>query len=66
MTDDPANPTNTTPPKPGIGFGVFLVLAGCALLAQRLGFVPKGADWLLPAVLIAWGLGELYQRLRPR
>jgi hypothetical protein len=49
--------------RKGIGFGMFLLIAGLALLAERLGWLPEGSDWLFPAVLIAWGLGELYQRL---
>lgn len=50
--------------KKGIGFGLFLLLAGVALLAQRLGWLPTEADWFFPAILIAWGAGELYQRLK--
>lgn len=47
----------------GIGFPTFLILAGLALLAERVGWLPNGFDWLFPAVLIAWGLSEFYERL---
>ena len=45
----------------GIGFGLFLLMAGLALLAERLGWLPQGLDWLFPAILIAWGASELYR-----
>lgn len=48
----------------GIGWGVFLLLAGGVLLAEKLGWLPNGADWLFPVILIAWGASELFQRLR--
>lgn len=50
----------------GIGFALFLLLAGLLLLAERLGWVPIDFDWLFPIILIAWGAGELYQRLGSR
>jgi hypothetical protein len=46
----------------GIGFGLFLVLAGGVLLAERVGWLPASTDWLLPTILIAWGASELYAR----
>jgi hypothetical protein len=76
-----ANPSDsdprTGPPGPsssgdrhhhrgGIGFPVFLVLAGLALLAERVGWLPNGFDWLFPVVLIAWGLSEFYERFSSR
>lgn len=58
-------PTSNTPSEhKGIGFGLFLVLAGLALLAERLGWLPNSFDWLLPVILIAWGCSELLQRLK--
>ena len=59
------NPTSHGEQRPhqgGIGFALFLVLAGLALLAERLGWLSDGFDWLFPIVLISWGLSELYQR----
>jgi hypothetical protein len=66
MADD--RPTNYESSVPvtsrGIGFGLFLLFAGCVLLAQRFGLLPNGADWFFPIVLIAWGASEIYQRMR--
>jgi hypothetical protein len=62
--DDTRPNTAPAPQRGGIGFGLFLVLAGLALLAEKLGWLPVHGDWLFPALLIAWGAGELYQRLR--
>jgi hypothetical protein len=82
MTDPaaPGSDTRSTSPSPqgspghgtrghdrgGIGFALFLLLAGLLLLAERLGWAPIDVDWLFPAILIAWGAGELYQRLGTR
>jgi hypothetical protein len=52
------------PKTKGIGFGVFLLVAGAALLAQQAGWVSPKMDWLFPVILIAWGVSELYQRLK--
>jgi hypothetical protein len=66
------DPQNTLPnqmphaERRGIGFGLFIFFAGCALLAERVGWLPASTDWLLPAILIAWGLSELYQKLTAR
>ena len=54
------------PDQGGIGLGLFLVLAGVILLAERLGWIPRGMDWLFPVILVAWGVGELYRRLVAR
>lgn len=70
----PPNPYSSNPASQGeqrshqggIGFAMFLVLAGLALLAERLGWLSDGFDWLFPIVLISWGLSELYQRLSAR
>lgn len=54
--------SNTTPrTRAGIGWGLFLLLAGGILLAEKLGWLPIGTDWLFPVVLIAWGASELYK-----
>lgn len=63
----PVSPSpDVHPAQGGIGFGVFLVLAGLALLAERLGWLPNAFDWLFPVILIAWGASELYRRLGGR
>jgi hypothetical protein len=47
----------------GIGFGIFILFVGLALLGERLGWLPSGLDWLFPAILIAWGASEIYKKL---
>jgi hypothetical protein len=48
----------------GIGCGVFLILIGIALVADRMGWISFKAVWFLPAVLIALGVGEVFDALR--
>jgi hypothetical protein len=50
----------------GIGCGVFLLLAGLILLAKELGWIPFNADWLVPAILIAWGCRIIYKALKKK
>ncbi len=42
---------------PGTGRGVFLILVGAALFAERLDWIRFGLDWLLPVLLVAFGAG---------
>ncbi|MFO1202869.1 MAG: hypothetical protein U1E58_09575 [Tabrizicola sp.] len=70
---DRSEPVTTRSPSPGqeaekgsIGFALFLILAGLILLAERMGWIPHGMDWLFPVILLAWGAGELYRRLGAR
>jgi hypothetical protein len=58
---DPKSAMKTQLQPRGIGFGLFLLLTGLVLLAERLGWLPTGADWLFPVILIAWGTSELYR-----
>jgi hypothetical protein len=46
--------------KPSLGWAVFILIAGVALLAERLGWIPSDVQWGLPAVLIAFGVTMLY------
>lgn len=72
MHDRSAPKDSSPPPSPsrsdrgGIGFALFLVLAGLILLAERLGWIPQGMDWLFPVILLAWGASELYRSLGSR
>ena len=50
----------------GIGCGVFLILVGVGLFAEKMGWLPFGTAWFLPAVFIAWGIGEIYKAVRNR
>jgi hypothetical protein len=65
MSDQPSRQSNAgNGQSTGIGFGVFLLVAGCALLAQQFGLLPKSIDWFFPLVLVIWGASEIYKRLR--
>jgi len=46
--------------KPSLGWAVFILIAGVALLAERLGWIPGDIKWGLPAVLIAFGVAMLF------
>jgi len=46
--------------KSSLGWAVFILIAGVALLAERLGWIPRDVQWGLPAVLIAFGVAMLY------
>jgi len=48
----------------GIGFGLFLLLAGLVMLAERLEWLPQRLDWLFPVILIAWGASEIFRRFK--
>jgi len=50
----------------GIGCGVFLILVGIGLFAERMGWFPFSTVWFLPAVFIAWGIGEIYKAITNR
>lgn len=47
-----SGPETNPPQRKGIGFGIFLWVAGVTLLAQQAGWVPAKPDWLFPAILI--------------
>jgi hypothetical protein len=48
----------------GIGCGVFLIILGVGLFADRMGWFPFNTVWLLPAAFVAWGIGQIYTALR--
>jgi len=50
--------------RKGIGCGVFLILLGVGLFAERMGWFPFNTVWLLPAAFVAWGMGLIYSALR--
>lgn len=50
----------STSNKPSLGWAVFLLIAGTALLGERLGWIPPDVKWGLPAVLIAAGIAMLF------
>lgn len=50
--------------RKGIGCGIFLIFAGLGLFAERMGWIPFGTVWLLPAVFIAWGIALIFDAIR--
>ncbi len=47
-----------------IGCGVFLVLVGFGMFAERMDWFPFDTVWFLPAAFVAWGVGEIYEAMR--
>ncbi len=50
--------------RKGIGCGVFLILVGIGIFAERMGWFPFDSVWFLPAAFIAWGIAEIYDATR--
>jgi hypothetical protein len=50
-----------TKERKGIGCGVFLILVGLGLFAERMGWFPFSMVWFLPAVFVAWGIAEIFE-----
>jgi hypothetical protein len=50
----------------GIGCGVFLIIVGLGLFAERMGWFPFSMVWFLPAAFVAWGIAEIYKAVRGR
>ena len=49
-----------------VGIGIFLILAGIALFAKEMGWLPFNINWLLPAILFALGVGFLYDAFKKK
>ena len=49
-----------------VGIGLFLILAGIALFAKEMGWLPFKINWLLPAILVALGVGFLYDSFKKK
>lgn len=50
--------------RKGIGCGVFLILVGLGIFAERMDLFPFDSIWFLPAAFIAWGIAEIYDAIR--
>lgn len=50
--------------RKGLGCGVFLILVGFGMFAERMGWFPFNKIWFLPALFVAWGIGEIYDAIR--
>ena len=49
-----------------VAWGLFLILAGLALLAKEMGWLPFRINWLLPAILVAIGVGFLVDAFKKK
>ena len=47
--------------RKGIGCGVFLILVGIGIFAERMGWFPFDSIWFLPGAFIVWGIAEIYE-----
>ncbi len=52
--------------RKGIGCGVFLILVGVGLFAERMGWFPFNMVWFLPAAFVAWGIAEIFEAVRDK
>ncbi len=58
--------TNPNRERKGIGCGVFLILVGVGLFAERMGWFPFNMVWFLPAAFVAWGIAEIFEAIRDK
>ena len=49
-----------------VAWGLFLILAGIALFAKEMGWLPFNINWLLPAILVAIGVGFLFDAFKKK
>ena len=49
-----------------VAWGIFLILAGIALFAKEMGWLPFKFSWLLPAILVAIGVGFLFDSFKKK
>ena len=52
--------------RKGIGCGVFLILVGVGIFAERMNWFPFNMIWFLPAAFVAWGIAVLVDTFRGR
>jgi hypothetical protein len=50
----------------GIGCGLFLILVGAGIFAERMGWFPFNMFWFLPAAFVAWGIAEIFNAFRDK
>ena len=56
----------STHERKGIGCGVFLIIVGVGIFAERMGWFPFNTVWFLPAAFVAWGIAVIYDAVRSR
>ena len=52
--------------RKGIGCGVFLIIVGAGIFAERMGWFPFSMIWFLPAAFVAWGIAVIFNTLRDK
>jgi hypothetical protein len=50
----------------GLGIGIFAVIAGALLMAERLGWIPGNVPWGWPLVLFVFGLVTVARALKKK
>lgn len=50
----------------GLGIGLFAVIAGALLMAERLGWIPANVLWGWPLVLFVFGLVTVARALKKK
>lgn len=60
LENQPSVKPSPTVHRESFGWGVFFLLVGLGLLAERLGWMPVNTGWFLPVVFIAWGAAKIY------
>lgn len=50
----------------GLGVGLFAVIAGALLIAERLGWIPDNVPWGWPLVLFVFGLVTVARALKKK
>lgn len=60
MEPQPVVKPTPTVHRESFGWGVFFLLVGLGLLAERFGWLPVKDGWFLPVIFIAWGASKIY------
>lgn len=60
-----------TPSQPpalwdGLGIGLFAVIAGALLIAERMGWIPNNVPWGWPLVLVVFGVVTVARALKKK
>lgn len=53
-------------PWEGLGVGLFAVIAGALLIAERLGWIPNNVPWGWPLVLVVFGVVTVARSLKKK
>lgn len=59
-------PTQAPAPWDGLGVGLFAVIAGALLIAERLGWISNNVPWGWPLILFVFGLVTVARALKKK